>query len=104
LIGYFGVIIISGMEESRGTAEVIKVTKHPILEIAEGVEVGGYTIEAKMSAPAKRYSTAIFSVKITKPDDLSDRVPSVMDYGKFTFDSPRELKFGELLEISISPA
>ena len=92
------------MEEGRGKAQVIRVTKHPVVEIAEGVESGGYTIQAKMYEPAKRYATAIFSVKITKPTDLAERDLSVMDYGKFTFDSHRELKVGELLEISISPA
>jgi hypothetical protein len=32
------------MEECAGIAEVIRVTKHPVIEIAEGVEVGGSTI------------------------------------------------------------
>jgi hypothetical protein len=30
------------MEKCAGIAEVIRVTKHPVVEIAEGVEVGGY--------------------------------------------------------------
>jgi hypothetical protein len=40
----------------------------------------------------------LFRVKISKPIDLADRVPSVMDHGIFTFDSYRELKVGKLLE------
>jgi hypothetical protein len=41
------------MEECTGIAEVIKVTKHPVVEIAEGVEVGGFTVQTKIRAPAQ---------------------------------------------------
>jgi len=57
-----------------------------------------------MYLPANKYSNDFFRVKISKPIDLADRVPSVMEHGIFTFDSYRELKVGKLLEIRISPA
>jgi hypothetical protein len=86
-------------------AEVLSVTKQPIIEVAEGVEAGGsYAIEAKICAPADRYSNGFFRVKISKPADLAGKVPSLVKHGRFTFDSERELKAGDTLEISISPA
>ena len=45
------------MEECAGIAEVIRVTKHPVIEIAEGVEVGGSTIPARMYATADKTLT-----------------------------------------------
>jgi hypothetical protein len=88
----------------EGLAEVLSVTKHPIIEVAEGVEAGGsYAIDAKICAPADKYSKGFFRVKISKPADLAGKVPSV-NHGRFTFDSERELKAGDILEISISPA
>jgi regulator of protease activity HflC (stomatin/prohibitin superfamily) len=38
------------------------------------------------------------------PGDLAGKVPSLVNHGRFTFDSERELKAGDTLEISISPA
>lgn len=93
------------MEEGTGIAEVIRVTKHPIVEIAEGVEVGGYTVRARMCAPAHRYSKEVFLVKISKPSAfLTIRHGSQMEHGEFSFDSGEELKVGDKLEILISPA
>jgi hypothetical protein len=94
------------MEEGTGIAEVTKVTKHPIVEIAEGVEVGGYTVRAKMCTPAHRYSTEVFLVKISKPSAFSTvqhEHGSQMEHGEFSFDSGEELKVGDKLEILISP-
>jgi hypothetical protein len=95
------------MEEGTGIAEVIRVTKHPIVEIAEGVEVGGYTVRARMCAPAHRYTKEIFLVKISKPSAFSTirhEHGSPMEHGEFSFDSGEELKVGDKLEILISPA
>jgi hypothetical protein len=94
------------MEEGTGIAEVIRVTKHPIVEIAEGVEVGGYTVRARMYAPAQRYSQEVFRVKISKPPAFSTiqhEHGSHMEHGEFSFDSGEELKVGDKLEILISP-
>ena len=94
------------MEEGTGIAEVIRVTKHPIVEIAEGVEVGGYTVYARMYAPAQRYSRGVFRVKISKPSIFSTiqhEHGSQMEHGEFSFDSGEELKVGDKLEILISP-
>jgi len=59
------------MEECAGIAEVIRVTKHPVVEIAEGVEVGGYTFYARMYAPADKYLHDLFLVKFSKPSEFA---------------------------------
>jgi hypothetical protein len=95
------------MEEGTGIAEVIRVTKHPIVEIAEGIEVGGYTVRARLCAAARRYSKEVFLVKISKPSAYSTirhEHGSPMEHGEFSFDSGEELKVGDKLEILISPA
>jgi hypothetical protein len=91
------------MEEGTGLAEVIRVTKQPVVEIAEGVEVGGYTVHARMYAPADKYSEGSFMVKIAKPQ-LQHAQSSQMEHGEFSFNSGEELKVGEKLEILIFPA
>ena len=86
-------------------AEIVSVEMQPIVEVAEGVEAGGsYAIEAKFYAPAEKYSDDCFHVKIFKPIDLADKLPSIMDHGRFTFYSDRQLKVGDRLDIDISPA
>jgi hypothetical protein len=92
------------MEECAGIAEVISVTKHPVVEIAEGVEVGGSTIHAKIYAPADKYSHGRFLVKISKPSEfasLQHEKDLRMENGEFSFDSGEELKVGEKLEVTI---
>ena len=92
------------MKECPGIAEVIRVMKHPVVEIAEGVEVGGCTIHARMYAPASQYSHGFFLVKISKPSALAplQRERSLrMENGEFSFDSGEELKVGEKLEIIV---
>ena len=43
------------MDEGTGIAEVIDVMKHPVVELAEGVEVGGSsTIRVKLRTGAAR--------------------------------------------------
>jgi hypothetical protein len=89
----------------EGIAQVVSVTRQPIVEVAEGVEAGGsYTIVARIYPPADNYSKCCFQVKISKPIDLADKIPSVMDHGRFTFYSERQLKVGDQLDIDISPA
>jgi hypothetical protein len=89
----------------EGVAEIVSVTKQPIVEVAEGVEAGGsYAIEAKICVPADNYSNDFFRVKISKPADLAGKTPSLVNHGRFTFDCERELKVGDKLEIFISPA
>jgi hypothetical protein len=93
------------MEEATGIAEVIRVTKHPVFEIAEGVEVGGYTVQAKMETPADQYSHDLFLVRISKPAEfkyLQHAKGLLMQDGKFSFNSGEELKIGDKLEILIS--
>jgi hypothetical protein len=49
---------------------VTRVTKHPVVEVAEGGQVGGFTIHAKMYVPANEYSTDLYLVKIIEPIGL----------------------------------
>ena len=91
------------MAESTGIAEVIKVTKHPVVEIAEGVEVGGLTVRARMYAPADEFSNDVYLVKISNPY-LKHEQASQMEHGEFSFEAGAELKIGDKLEILISPA
>jgi hypothetical protein len=88
-------------------AEVIRVMRHPVVEIAEGVEVGGCTIHARMFAPADEYSHGLFLVKISKPSEFASlqHARSLrMENGEFSFDSGEELKVGEKLEVFILQA
>jgi hypothetical protein len=48
------------------TPEAI-VDKHPVVEVAEGVEVGGFTVYAKMYVPEHKYSTGLYLVRILEP-------------------------------------
>jgi hypothetical protein len=89
-------------------AEVVGVMKHPVVEIVEGVEAGGsFTIWAKLCAPVHKDSHDFFLVKISKPSEFASLQPekgSQMEHGKFSFDSVRNLKIGDKLEVLISPA
>ena len=95
------------MDEGTGIAEVIRLTKHPVVEIAEGVEVGGYTVHARVVVPVDKYSHHLFMVKISKPSELANlqHAKSLhMEHGEFSFDSGEELKVGDKLEVVIFPA
>ena len=95
------------MEENTGIAEVIRVANHPVVEIAEGVEVGGCTVYARINDPVQKYSHASFMVQILKPIGLAhiQREKGLrIEHGQFRFDSGEDLKVGDKLEISISPA
>jgi hypothetical protein len=95
------------MEVGTGVAQVIRVTKHPVVEIAEGVEVGGYTVYAKIYAPVDKYSHDFFLVKISKPSEcanLHHAKGSLMEHGEFSFECGQELKVGNKLEVLIFPA
>jgi hypothetical protein len=83
------------MEECAGIAEVIRVTKRPVIEIAEGVEVGGSTIPARMYATADKHSHDLFLVKISKPSEfafLQNEKGFQTKNGEFRFDRGEELR------------
>jgi hypothetical protein len=60
--------------------------KKPLTLNEQGEECPLHAIEAKMYLPQNKYLDDVFHVKISKPFDLPDRVPSVMDHGIFTFE------------------
>src|ERR1700693_144587 len=95
------------MEEGTGVAKVTSVTKHPVVEVAEGVTVGGYTVHAKMHVPALKYSSGLFLVKILEPaalQYLQDERGSLMTGGVFEFGAVGGVSVGKKLTISILPA
>ncbi len=59
------------MKESTGIATVTKVLKQPVIRLAAGLEVSGFTVRAKMYAPAHKYSDDLFYVKVTNPVALA---------------------------------
>jgi hypothetical protein len=88
--------------EETGVAEVVSVTKKAPALKNSWAEQPLYAIQAKIHLPVNKYSNGVFRIKISKPIDLAERVPSAMDNGIFKFDSYWELKVGKLLEIHIS--
>jgi hypothetical protein len=95
------------MKESTGIATVTKVLKQPVVRLAGGLEVCSFTVHAKMHAPAHKYSDDLFYVKVTSPRALGSRQPeqgTLMAYGEFELDAAKEVKIGDRLKISISPA
>jgi hypothetical protein len=94
------------MKESTGIATVTKVLKQPVVRLAGGLEVRGFTVRAKMHTPAHKYSDDLFYVKVTSPVALGSRQPeqgTLMAYGEFELDAAKEVKIGDRLKISISP-
>ena len=72
----------------------------------EGV-AGGYTIRARMYAPADKYIHDLFLVKISKPSvfaSFQHEKGFKLENGEFSFDSGAELKVGDKLEILICSA
>ena len=49
--------------------------KQPVVRLAGGLEVSGFTVRAKMYAPAHKYSDDLFYVKVTSPVALGSRQP-----------------------------
>jgi hypothetical protein len=47
------------MQEDKTIAEVTQVTKHPVVEVSEGVKTGGFTVHAKIVPPAEKFSTGL---------------------------------------------
>lgn len=88
-------------------AIVTKVTKHPIVEVAEGVQVRRFTVYAQMYVPAHKYSTDLYLVKIVEPGALQYLQPEqgwLMEHGEFQFDAVDDVPIDTRLKISVVPA
>jgi hypothetical protein len=88
-------------------AIVTRVDKHPVVEVAQGVKVGGFTVYAKMYAPKRKYSTGLYLVRILEPyavQYLQYEQGSLMEHGEFQFDSVDEISVGTRMKISLVPA
>jgi hypothetical protein len=95
------------MGKNKFIAEVTQVTAHPIVEVSEGVEAGGFTVHAKMITPTEDFSMGLFYVRILEPVELRYHQPEqglLMEDGKFSFDTADEVGVKDKLEISVSPA
>ena len=59
-----------------------------------------------MLAPANKYSDDVYMVRIIKPEgigDLMDEEGTLMEHGKFSFDSTEEVPKDTRLEVKITP-
>jgi hypothetical protein len=95
------------MKEDTGIAIVTKVLKRPVVRLTGGLEVSGFTARARMYAPAHKYSDDLFYVKVISPAAMGSRQPdqgTLMDHGEFEVDVPEEVRVGDKLKVSISPA
>ena len=75
------------------------------IESREVIKVTFYHVEARMWAPANKYSDDIYMVRIIKPEgigDLMDDEGTLMERGKFSFDSTEEVPKGTKLEVEIT--
>jgi hypothetical protein len=61
-----------------------------------------FTVEARIYVPAQKYSKGLFRVQILEPIALLNE--HLMDQGKFSFDTVKQLKEKQRFKISVSPA
>jgi hypothetical protein len=61
-----------------------------------------FTVEAQIHVPARKYSDGIFRVKLLEPIALADEY--LMEHGKFSFDTLKQVKEREKFKVFILPA
>ena len=75
-------------------------------EVTPEIEITVYHVEARMFVPGNKYSNDIYMVRITEPDgvgDLMDDEGTLMEHGRFSFDSTVEIPQGTELKLEINP-
>src|SRR6516164_8210050 len=75
-------------------------------EVATDLKVTFYHVEARMLVPANKYSDDVCMVRIIKPEgigDLMDEEGTLMEHGKFSFESTEEVPKDTRLEVKITP-
>jgi hypothetical protein len=98
---------MEGTMEIAPEAIVTRVVKLPVREVVEGVQVGGFAVNAKMYVPAHKYSSGLYLVKIEEPialKYLQRERGSLMEHGEFQFDAVDYVAVGTRLKISILSA
>src|ERR1700751_276880 len=74
-------------------------------EVTLGIKITVYHVEARMLVPASKFSDDIYMVRITSPEgmgDLMDDEGTLMEHGRFTFDSTQEVPKDTELELEIT--
>ena len=72
-------------------------------QITEDLTVTLYQIQARVLE--SQYKDDVYMVRVTKPEgvgDLIDEEGTLMEHGKFSFDSTEEIAIGTELEIEIT--
>jgi hypothetical protein len=75
-------------------------------EVTPGIKITVYQVEARMLVPANKFSDDVYMVRITKPEgigDLMDDEGTIMEHGRFSFDSTQEIPKETQLEVEINP-
>jgi hypothetical protein len=75
-------------------------------EVTPGIKITVYQVEARMLVPANKFSDDVYMVRITKPEgigDLMDDEGTLMEHGRFSFDSTQEVPRDTELEVEITP-
>ncbi|HXM02019.1 MAG TPA: hypothetical protein VN939_05420 [Chthoniobacterales bacterium] len=75
-------------------------------KVTPDIQVTLYHVEARMLGPATKYSTDVYMVRITNPEgigDLMDEEGTLMEHGRFSFDSTQEVPKGTELELENTP-
>jgi hypothetical protein len=74
-------------------------------EVTPGIKITVYHVEARMLVPANKFSDDVYIVRITKPEgigDLMDDEGTLMEHGRFSFDSTQEAPKDTELEVEIT--
>jgi hypothetical protein len=74
-------------------------------QITPSIRVNAFHLEARMQFPGNQYSDNIYMVRVIKPEgvgNLIDERGTLMEHGKFSFDSTEAVTNGTELEIEIS--
>jgi len=75
-------------------------------KVTPDIQVTLYHVEARMLVPATKYSTDVYMVRIINPEgigDLMDEEGTLMEHGRFSFDSTQEVPKDTELELQITP-
>ena len=74
-------------------------------EVTPGIKITVYHVEARMLVPASKFSDDIYMVRITSPEGMGDLMNdegTLMEHGRFTFDSTQEVPKDTKLELEIT--
>ena len=85
------------------TPEAIVVSVAELWPKSPGV-APNFRVEAEMYVPAHKYSNGLYRVQVLDLETHQGEKGSCMEYGKFWFDTSKEVKEKQTFKISILPA